>query len=276
MINYNSNSITKISYNNHDIKYAYGCNGLVWSGDTEPQPHDYSKDTLSFTAKEDVFFGFHYAYVPTDLWFSINNGRTWIKLDNQNVELTPTVRAGEKILWKGTLYPHQSPGEEEGIGRFVSFNSNHEFGKGRFDIEGNAMSLMYSDNFSGQTSLSGNSNAFRCLFSGNTGLEEAENFILPATTLSDSCYTHMFAGCTSLSSAPVLPASTLTTNCYHGIFYSCTSLNKITCLATDISAIGCTTNWVKGVAATGTFTKAASMTGWTTGTNGIPSGWQVL
>jgi hypothetical protein len=59
------------------------------------------------------------------------------------------------------------------------------------------------------------------------------------------------------------------------IFQNCTSLNSITCLATDISATDSTYNWVNGVAANGTFTKAASMSSWTTGVDGIPTGWTV-
>ena len=59
------------------------------------------------------------------------------------------------------------------------------------------------------------------------------------------------------------------------MFNGCTSLNYIKCLATDISTFNCTSNWVNGVASTGTFVKASSMTSWTTGVKGIPSGWTV-
>ena len=85
----------------------------------------------------------------------------------------------------------------------------------------------------------------------------------------------MFYGCTSLVTAPTLPATTLATYCYRYMFYSCSSLNYIKCLATDISATNCTSSWLKGVASSGTFVKAASMTSWTTGISGIPSGWTV-
>ena len=98
---------------------------------------------------------------------------------------------------------------------------------------------------------------------------------LPATTLVDSCYKYMFNGCTSLTVAPELPATTLAETCYICMFYGCTNLSSITCLATNISANGCTANWVKGVIASGTFTKAASMSSWTTGNDGIPSSWTV-
>ena len=98
---------------------------------------------------------------------------------------------------------------------------------------------------------------------------------LPATTLAGSCYSRMFGTCVSLTTAPELPATTLVGSCYSQMFYGCRNLNSITCLATDISATNCTTNWVSGVAASGTFNKKASMTGWTIGANGIPTNWTI-
>ena len=83
----------------------------------------------------------------------------------------------------------------------------------------------------------------------------------------------MFSNCTSLTTAPALPATTLAEGCYQNMFNGCTKLNSIKCLATDISASDCTNNWVYNVASTGTFVKAASMTKWTTGSSGIPTGW---
>ena len=97
---------------------------------------------------------------------------------------------------------------------------------------------------------------------------------LPATTLAPYCYTNMFVYCTNLATTPELPATTLAPYCYNQMFYGCTNLNSVTCLATDISADYCTSNWLSGVATTGTFNKAASAD-WSvkTGANGIPSGW---
>ena len=59
------------------------------------------------------------------------------------------------------------------------------------------------------------------------------------------------------------------------MFNGCGSLNYIKCLATDISASNCTAFWVEGVAPSGTFVKAASMSSWATGANGIPNGWTI-
>lgn len=98
---------------------------------------------------------------------------------------------------------------------------------------------------------------------------------LPATTLASGCYTYMFYNCTGLTTAKLFPAQTLTTDCYKEMFYGCSSLNYIKCLATDISATGCTSGWVHNVAASGKFIKDDSMTSWTVGENGIPTGWVV-
>lgn len=111
------------------------------------------------------------------------------------------------------------------------------------------------------------------MFSGCTSLTTAPNLL--ATTLADRCYEMMFMHCSSLTTAPTLPATTLTSECYLQMFFECTNLNYIKCLATDISASYCTTNWVGGVAANGTFVKASSMSGWSTNDNGIPNGWSV-
>lgn len=97
---------------------------------------------------------------------------------------------------------------------------------------------------------------------------------LPATTLVNNCYKDMFYGCTSLTTAPELPATTLVQGCYWDMFRSCLLLNHIKCLATDMSATNCTTNWVDNVASTGTFVKDPNAE-WTTGDNGIPENWTV-
>ena len=119
--------------------------------------------------------------------------------------------------------------------------------------------------------------ANRCyyyMFEGCSSLTTAPE--LPATNLIQDCYNSMFSNCTSLTVAPELPAEILDSGCYSYMFYGCTSLNYIKCLATDISATNCTYNWVNGVASTGTFVKNLNMSEWTTGINGIPTGWTVL
>ena len=105
--------------------------------------------------------------------------------------------------------------------------------------------------------------------------QSTNHYYLPVTTLSKQCYMGMFTNCTYLTTAPELPATTLAQSCYASMFYGCTSLNNITMLATDISASGCLSDWVKNVSATGTFVKNPSMSSLPTGNSGVPNGWTV-
>ena len=116
---------------------------------------------------------------------------------------------------------------------------------------------------------------YSSMFFGCTSLTTAPS-ALPSTTLETMCYKSMFEGCSSLTNAPALPATTLKFMCYSNMFRNCTKINYIKCLATDISAPSCTSNWVSGVASTGTFVKNPNMTSWTEGTSGIPTGWTVI
>ena len=171
-------------------------------------------------------------------------------------------------------------------------------------VYGNIMSLVQSEGFKDATELK-QSYTFSSLFKSNAHIKNKSGapLLLPAVTLAFTCYYSMFADCKSLTAAPSLPATTLANICYYSMFYDCTSLasapelpaatlanicyasmfrgctklSSVTCLATDISASDCTKNWLYGVAASGTFTKAAGMTGWPTGSaSGIPSGWTVV
>ena len=112
------------------------------------------------------------------------------------------------------------------------------------------------------------------MFQGCSSLTTAP--ALPATTLATACYDSMFWGCTGLTTAPALPATTLADKCYYGMFYGCRKLDILDCRATDITASACTAGWVSYVASSGTFVKDPNMTSWTRGTNGIPTNWTVI
>ena len=123
-------------------------------------------------------------------------------------------------------------------------------------------------------------NCYSDMFSGCTGLKSAP--ALPATTLEVNCYSAMFEGCASLTKAPDLPATTLAELCYRQMFSGCAALKEIKCLATDISASDCTTDWVKDVPTgtpPGTFTCDSTMVAtWEAkigNVSGVPTGWTV-
>lgn len=117
-------------------------------------------------------------------------------------------------------------------------------------------------------------NCYEGMFYNCTSLTEAPS--LPATTLAYECYSRMFINCTSLTVAPYLPAKILEEGCYKQMFNGCTNLSSISCAATDMDASSCTFFWIKDVAASGTFKKAASAD-WSgrASNSGIPSGWTV-
>ena len=174
---------------------------------TPPPPHDYSQDYLTLVPiSADTTFKFS----GNTIDYSIDSGETWTSLPSNTA--TPSVGVGDKIMFKASGL---TPTSNSGIGRFSATSE--------FDVEGNIMSLAYSDDFSGQTSLSGKSYAFLGLFSGST-VVSAENLSLPATTLAIGCYQSMFVGCSGLTTAPELPATTLADECYKSMFQGCTSL----------------------------------------------------
>ena len=177
---------------------------------------------------------------------------------------------GDKVQFKGTNARYASSN--------VAFS--HFTCSKNCKLYGNIMSLINASSFAQLTSLTGEY-AFCLLFNNRQGdvnvLSDPDKpLLLPATTLTRSCYHLMFEKCSSLTAAPVLPAPTLVNDCYDLMFWGCKNLNSVTCLATDISANLCTFDWLSDVASTGTFTKAPGMTAWTTGADGIPSGWTAI
>ena len=93
-----------------------------------------------------------------------------------------------------------------------------------------------------------------------------------ASHLMKYCYYNMYRGCTSITSADLSSARTIDTHACENMFYGCSSLAYVKCLATDISATDCLTNWLSGVSSTGTFIQASGVT-WPRGASGIPTGW---
>lgn len=127
--------------------------------------------------------------------------------------------------------------------------------------------------FSGTSTL--RKGCFQDMFAHCTALVNIPDNLLPATTLAVDCYRGMFQD-TGLTRAPFLLVETLSWNdCYRYMFYGCKKLSYIKCLANNPSTTYTTNFTGGGVAASGTFVKAASAT-WPTGINGIPSGWTVV
>ena len=114
-----------------------------------------------------------------------------------------------------------------------------------FKVYGNIESLDYGDNFTGATQVK-LASGFTSYFYNCTGLTEAHNLVLPATTLANWCYYNMFMNCTSLISVPVLPATALIGNCYYCMFQGCTSLTSAPVLPATTLASRCYSNMFHG------------------------------
>ena len=107
---------------------------------------------------------------------------------------------------------------------------------------------------------------------------------LPLTVIEQYCYMEMFKGCTSLTAAPALPATNTPDYCYKSMFYGCTNLSSVEVSftywqGTGIGDPNCTTTWLSGVAATGTFKCPTALGTNETierSVNKCPAGWTVV
>ena len=190
-------------------------------------PHDYSQDYLTFVSK---------ANNNTLQWkatsdentrtisVSTDNGETWAeKTSTTGGTVLAVLNNGDRMLIKGNNANYGND-DEWWYNQFTS--------TGYYDVEGNIMSLVGGDNFTGLTTLDSGS-TFLFLFSAydeesaeyfDSYLQSAGNLVLPATILSDYCYESMFDGCNSLTTTPKLPATTLADGCYSSMFSDCSTL----------------------------------------------------
>ena len=177
------------------------------------------------------------AYTVT-LEYSKDNGQNWTQITSNTGSSAPSisVASGETVQLKcGTDSGYDSMGGDNVFERTTC----------GFKLKGNVMSLL-NRNFATLDTLQGDY-TFRCLFQNCTGLTDASELVLPATTLAYGCYSYMFSGCTSLTSAPsVLPATTLADNCYNSMFSGCTSLTTAPELPATTLAIGCYQSMFQG------------------------------
>lgn len=288
---YGFSTYTQIPANSGETDVSWTVTGILDNGQTdsctvvqeayEEEPTDYSKKRFTIEMLEDgdiSWEGRGYEYYDI-----IRNG-----VRDEGNQLGHSV---DGLLAGDIVEFYLMTDNTNKIGTSITSTAKH-------NIYGNIMSLLYVD-FEDVVRIP-SAYQFAGLFKNDSGLVNAENLILPATALTENCYDSMFYGaslttapalpattladccymwmffrCTSLTEAPALPATTLADWCYQRMFYRCTSLNYIKCLATDISAANCTTNWTDGVAQLGTFVKPFEMKDWTYGNNGIPSTWLV-
>lgn len=270
--------------------------------------HDYSQDYLTFRVlSPGKIYWRANGGVTKSIDYSLNNSE-WTTITSSDTPPTIDVVANDIVRFRGSNASYgQSKTEYSGFGHGqvgADGTSTYDADAAEFDIEGNIMSLIYGDNFAGQTSFNGGTYNFCSMFK-KAKCVSAENLILPPTTLREACYRALFSWATYLETAPAIPATTLATyccwymfertaittapdllaetlvkQCYGGMFNYCTRLNYIKCTATSgFSTSQCLNAWVANVASSGTFVKDVDVQiasgSWTIGANGIPTNWLV-
>lgn len=210
-----TNDISKLYLGGVEIEKVYLGTSQVYGGDTPTPPapsYDTQYITIESTSNNNtIYWKSNYVSQFKTISASTDNGSTWTAYTSTsgNGTTIATLNSGDTIIFRGENAQYNSRGIFKSTSSFI--------------VYGNIMSLVYGDNFSGQTTLT-SGDTFTNLFSECSGLASAENLILPATTLADYCYAGMFAACTSLTTTPELPATTLENGCYGRMFFGCSSL----------------------------------------------------
>lgn len=152
------------------------------------------------------------------------NGGEWTTTTNSSSEvvITVSVVANDIIEWKGNGKRLCGGGAYTSASKFG--------GTVQFNVYGNAMSMLWGDDFIGQTQFpdTARERVMQGLFY-QSSVVDASNLVLPATHLSNThAYMGMFSGCTSLVYPPAElpePESSVTLELtYMAMFSDCTSM----------------------------------------------------
>lgn len=213
-------------------------------------------------------------YIKVD--YSTDNEQTWTALTGHGENFDSLkFNAGDIVYIRGKIMSQISkPGTPSNSYMNITID------QGKVNPKGNIMYLYNYEN--PLTDTITYKHAFDYLFapipSANyhpeNGINDVSELELPATTLSEGCYSHMFSGCEAITTSPKLPATTLVKDCYFAMFDGCTSLNKVILKASDISATNCLLGWLDGVNSTGEVYNAGNASFTEDSVNGIPTGWE--
>ena len=159
----------------------------------------------------------------------------WSKTGNKNIDIPTVLNTGDKMYFRNDTDKF-SYGINDSIYSKdcseISFSTNKNT-----NVGGDIRTLLnYIDV---ETSSMLYNGTFNRLFENNTHIVDASNLRLPYTSLESDCYTNMFQGCSSLTTAPALPATSLESSCYRFMFYGCTSLTTAPTLPATTLASSC-------------------------------------
>jgi hypothetical protein len=147
--------------------------------------------------------------VPGDpLLYTLDNGLSWAEA----VSGTSITVPGDNIKFVG----------DGRTGLFTDFLSTNAWTITGDDVilSGNINTLLDHNNII--TTVS--DYAFINMFLNCTVITEAEDLVMPATTIGVASYAYMFEGCNNLLNTPDLPAMILNSSSYNGMFWGCINI----------------------------------------------------
>lgn len=193
-------NISKVNFKSISINIAKVDFGRYDSGGSEEYYGMYitpASDSAINVTPNDSYYTLHGKYLKYSL-----NGKKW---DDWNSSVT--IEPEQKMYLKGE---DDYVWNSSTSGKLITSD-------GYYNVGGDISSLT---NFIAEVK----DYTFSKLFYEDRYIKDASNLILPATTVANYCYSSMFQGCTSLTTAPELPAITLAGSCYAYMFRGCASL----------------------------------------------------
>lgn len=153
--------------------------------------------------------------------YSLDDGETWTQTDNVEGSVvtitTPTIAAGNKVLWKGIGTQTAS---SYSLGAYSTFK-----GSANYNVGGDIGTLYYGDNYTGSFPAFLGDYGFHRFFTGDTHLINAEDLVLSPKKGSSRCYQYVFYNCSNLLTAPTILMENA--NYYYamyGMFNGCSKL----------------------------------------------------
>ena len=161
--------------------------------------------------------------------------------------------------WDGTLeYSTDTKAWSEWDGTAISSAGNNLYLRGTGNTKITGFSLNYRFVFTGADALK-----IACEGDIETLLDYKTVRDGNHPTMANSCYACMFAGCTTLTTAPSLPATTLAASCYQNMFNGCTKIKLSTTQTGDYQTEYRIPTTGAGTTATGALTGMFANTGGT-------------
>ena len=177
-------------------------------------------DALCFTAKEaNSSIKLNKNGTPPEIHLQYSTDKVdWIDYTDQTITVA---NIDDVVYFRASDVGNEGFCTTENKNNYWSFT----IPTGKFSVSGNIMTLL--DNTGKKMEIT-QYYAFSGLFNGCTGLVDAGNLKLPATTLGVAAYLDLFRGCSYLITSPKeLPALIAPHVAYANMFYNCTNMTSV-------------------------------------------------